>query len=315
MNDNMEVIADKIMKILHRHHRSDRDGENNRQVDAVNEHRRHYAKVLQFISANKIIQFVLPAFPAKSPNHEKTAGRLPDLGERLALRQLNTICKRIQKCYAPGAEILICSDGRVFSDLVMVSDEDVDAYAQGILEIIHEENLTHLSTFSLDDCYNGLSCQAMRDTITREFGEPIPKLKLKIKNDPTMKSLFNGIHRFICEDQLVHMPNVSKNRVRLYAKNITYHVIQRSNAWSQLLLCRFNHALRLSIHPQPYGSEKIGVMLLQSHDNWATPWHRVVLKYKNKYRLVRRREAEQLSAKPVFNKNGFSHYVASSLYE
>jgi L-tyrosine isonitrile synthase len=47
------------------------------------------ARIDRFIARGEPIHFVLPAFPAKSPNPEKTLGRLPDYGEVLALLGLN----------------------------------------------------------------------------------------------------------------------------------------------------------------------------------------------------------------------------------
>lgn len=39
---------------------------------------------------------------------------------------------QIREIYAPGAKVTICSDGRVFSDLVAVTDENVTLY--GVLQ-------------------------------------------------------------------------------------------------------------------------------------------------------------------------------------
>lgn len=72
------------------------------------------------IEHGKPIRMVLPAFPAKSPSRDKTLSHLPDHGEELALRNLNELCKRIGQIYEPGARIVICSDGRVFADVVRI---------------------------------------------------------------------------------------------------------------------------------------------------------------------------------------------------
>src|SRR5215831_16193880 len=88
----------------------------------------HLPRVLRFVSTHAPIHFLLPAFPAKSPSPKKVLGRLPDMAEELALRFLDNVCDEIKQIYPPGARITICSDGRVFSDLVGVTDQDVTDY-------------------------------------------------------------------------------------------------------------------------------------------------------------------------------------------
>lgn len=87
----------------------------------------------------------MPAFPAKSGNYEKTHSHLPDFGEVESLRRLNEVAARIGEVYAPGAEFVICSDGRVFSDLVGVKENDVTDYAKEIKLIALKFSLKHLT--------------------------------------------------------------------------------------------------------------------------------------------------------------------------
>jgi pyoverdine/dityrosine biosynthesis protein Dit1 len=77
---------------------------------------------------------------------------------------------------------------------------------------------------------------------------------------------------------------------------VAYSVILKNNAFSRLVAEKFPHAVRLSIHPQPRGSSKIGVRLLPSSDNWRTPWHSVALLDGEKFTLVKRKEADELGA-------------------
>ena len=107
------------------------------------------------VSKNEQLNIILPAFPAKSSNRDKTLGHLPDMGEVIALRYLNDLCRKIKDVYMPGARVIVCSDGRVFNDLVMVTDIHVDEYRNGIYEIMKEEQLENLSFYSLEDVYRG----------------------------------------------------------------------------------------------------------------------------------------------------------------
>lgn len=301
-------LAKKMMQAFHPYHRGLHTITRCGHASYIQCIEIHVNKLAQQILAQQPIIWVLPAFPAKSPNTNKTVGPLPDLGERLALRFLQEMCDRIQALYEPGAKMVICSDGRVFNDLVKVHDDNVDAYMEGINRIIEEDKLTHITTFGLDHYYEKTPYPMMREQLVHEHGEPISVIKNKIKVIDAEKMLFNGIHRFIFEDHLVLLHALSRNQVRKVTKETAYYVIQRSNAWGQLVKAHFPHAIRLSIHPQACGSEKMGIMLLKSKDVWATPWHRVVLFDGKEHSLIRKHEAEALGAKPIFNNNQFSHY-------
>lgn len=70
----------------------------------------------RFVSEGARVQACLPAFPFKSANKVyKVLGSLPDKAEELALERLNTLCKRVQDIYPPGASIVIISDGITYN--------------------------------------------------------------------------------------------------------------------------------------------------------------------------------------------------------
>jgi hypothetical protein len=79
--------------------------------------RDYFTERLQYyVSRNRKIQMCLPAFPCKSSNRQKVGGSLPDRGEYVALQTLYAFTEAVGELYAPGAEILIISDGHVFSN-------------------------------------------------------------------------------------------------------------------------------------------------------------------------------------------------------
>lgn len=68
------------------------------------------------VERGESIKMLLPGFPFKSPNDKtKVFGKLPDLGEELALKRLDSIASSIEAIYPPGAEIHITSDGLVYN--------------------------------------------------------------------------------------------------------------------------------------------------------------------------------------------------------
>jgi L-tyrosine isonitrile synthase len=252
--------------------------------------------------------FILPAFPAKSANRQKTSGHLPDMGELIALFNLNQVCQKISSFYGPSAKVVICSDGRVFNDLVLVSDEDLMAYKNKVAEIIHNFKLNYLTQFSLEDCMPGFTFQLMRERLVLDFGPDLDFLRFKVKEEPTIASLYNGLHRFIIEDRLELESNKSKSKIAKESKLIAYQVMQRSQAWDKLLERYFPNTLRLSIHPYPITHHKFGIKLVQSSDKWATPWHNVVLKTQERYQLKRRHEVLSLGAHEKRFQEEFVYY-------
>lgn len=270
----------------------------------------HASRIEAFVRRGEPVRLVLPAFPAKSSNPEKTLGVLPDLGELLALRRLNRLCADIAAAHAPGARLTICSDGRVFSDLVQVTDEAVSAYGAEIRRIIADEGLEHLDAYDLDDVFpQDMSHDERRRALVAAHGEPLLAVRERVLQDADCRQLFNGIHRFLFEDLLALRPELSRTQLRLLSKDLAYETMQRSNAWSRLVESRFPEALRLSIHPQPASSRKIGVRLLPSSSIWRTPWHSAVLFDGKEHTLVRRREAEERGASLVRADGRYEFFV------
>ena len=72
----------------------------------------------KFVRAGVRIDMCLPAFPFKSANKVyKAFGFLPDKAEEIALARLHDMCRRIEEIYAPGANVVIISDGLVYNGL------------------------------------------------------------------------------------------------------------------------------------------------------------------------------------------------------
>lgn len=248
-------------------------------------------KIQEKIEKNQELIFVLPAFPAKSPSQHKTRGKLPDYGEVLALKNLQGLCDQLSALYPPGAKVAICSDGRVFSDVVNVSDQSIDLYGEGIKTIIAEYDLRSLTVLSMDDLYPDRNPEELRKILNDFYAASPAEVKTQVLVDDNARQLFNGIHRFLLEDALEMNPHRSKNSLSQETKKNAYELLRRSNAWSELLREHFREALRLSIHPHPLHHEKFGIKLVPSSSKWATPWHNVVVKIKDRYELMHHREA------------------------
>lgn len=264
----------------------------------------HLPKIIKAIENQKPVSFVLPAFPGKSPNTEKVLGTLPDHAERLSLMFLANLSTKIKQFYKPGIKIIICSDGRVFSDVVGMNEKNVSEYQSELSRIIDEMELEDLSTFNLDNHFEDLSFNQMRDELMKLYGTSTEVLQHKVRKgtqesasleEKEANRMYCGITRFMYEDSLFQGQTKSKSALQNEARIKAYEVIRRSNAWSELLVERFPDAVRLSIHPQTCGSKKLGIRLV-GNESWMTPWHGVAVKSSKGFILMKRSEAEALNA-------------------
>src|SRR5205085_11734661 len=125
-------------------------------------------------------------------------------------------------------------------------------------------------------------------------------------------TLYRGITRFLVEDASTPEYQGSRAALQRACRERAYGVIQRSKAWGDLIAERFPHAVRLSIHPQPCGSAKLGIHLLETADSWLTPWHGTAVKVGNRFILMKRYEAEATGARLIYVDGKPSHYVAKN---
>ncbi|MFD9607085.1 L-tyrosine/L-tryptophan isonitrile synthase family protein [Streptomyces sp. NPDC059970] len=272
--------------------------------------RHHRDAIAEAMAHGRTIEFLLPAFPTKSPNPAKVLGPLPDLAEELALKFLESLCERITEVYPPGARILICSDGRVFNDLIGVSDDNVTRYAHEISRMIDRIGATHLAQFTLDEVYPGADHAQMRAMLTAGRGPRPDELRAEVLRGGGLVHMYRGITRFMLEDLSVPGYTGSRAALQRHCRELAYGVIARSRAWDELLAKLFPDTVRLSIHPQPCSTRKIGLLLADSHDVWLTPWHSTAVDTGDgRYTLMKRAEAESAGAQLVTSHGRPSHYV------
>ncbi|MBP2472553.1 pyoverdine/dityrosine biosynthesis protein Dit1 [Crossiella equi] len=261
--------------------------------------RSHLDAMRTTVAAGERIRFVLPAFPMKSPNPAKVLGPLPDTAEELALRFLASLCERITEVYPPGAEILICADGRVFSDLIGVPDADVTAYRHALQSLVERVGHGHLAQFTLDEVYTGAGHDEMRRVLAAGYGQDRESLRAEVRANPAALRLYRGITRFLVEDRLTPDYPGTKAALQRDCRDRAYEVISRSKAWGDLLGELFPTAVRLSIHPQACSADKIGILLADTPDTWLTPWHSVAVETGGRFTLMKRADAERAGARLV----------------
>ncbi|MFD5917155.1 L-tyrosine/L-tryptophan isonitrile synthase family protein [Kitasatospora sp. NPDC058201] len=266
-------------------------------------------QLADFITAGDPILFTLPGFPCKSPNLAKVLSHLPDEGERLSLTFLNGLCEQIGKLYEPGAQILICSDGHIFGDLIHVPDDHIDEYSDALTAMIEREGLAHLATFDLRAVLGDLPFDEKRARVHEKYAPTKEELREQILTDEETAKLYRGITRFLTEDTFGF--EGTKSALQRDCRARAYGVIQRSRAWGDLIAEQHPRSFRLSIHPQKAGVLKFGIRLLEHSDVWMTPWHSSVLhRQDGGWELMRSEEAAKVGR--LVERNGRpSHYETS----
>ncbi|AJX35151.1 L-tyrosine/L-tryptophan isonitrile synthase family protein [Burkholderia oklahomensis] len=309
-NEISLAILGEILKIHRRYPEYTTDSDIRHEIEQI--HAVQLPRIRAFVDTARPVEFILPAFPSKSPNPNKVLGRFPDMAEKLSLSFLNDLCERIRSFHAPGAKLTICSDGRVFGDLIRVDDRDITAYQGTLRRIIADLRADHLSTYNLENfeafANRTSSFDEMRRLLVDEFADPIDAIKRKLTGEEEGTLLYRAITRFMFEDGFTPDYRGSKAALQKDSKTRALGVIQRSWAWGALLATQFPDAIRLSIHPQPAASLKIGVHMMPTRDNWLTPWHGVAVDLGDQFVLMKRRDVELLGGRIVMRDGRPSHY-------
>lgn len=247
-----------------------------------------FNELYSLICKKQPLMFAIAAFPCKASSPFKVASRLPDFGEFLAINMLYIFAEQISKVYEPGASIMICSDGHVFTDILRLSDTDVSTYIDTLRYYVVQNSLdSHIAFYDLrSDYYEiGDDINSKRIKMDEELSTPRHVLsKEKDRNIDALRSL-RGMCRFLEEDvagfaatNRLAKSELSKTAQKKLALDLAYKVIDRSRSWSVLIKRRFPECIRLSIHPQPIKKDKFGFQLLgEGSSSWTTPWHGVPL--------------------------------------
>ncbi|WP_280469869.1 L-tyrosine/L-tryptophan isonitrile synthase family protein, partial [Nocardia brasiliensis] len=178
------AVAERILRIVFRRRRTAEPADPCATKPCPDCFAPHLETVGQFIAANKPIHFVIPAFPAKSRNRRKTIGRLPDLGEQIALESVQGFCEQVSAVYKPGAVVTVCSDGHVFSDVLGIPDEHIDDYGHELMRMIRSIGGGAIGLYGLRDAMPDLSWDERRARLLAEYSESIAENREWVRTDP-----------------------------------------------------------------------------------------------------------------------------------
>jgi pyoverdine/dityrosine biosynthesis protein Dit1 len=218
------------------------------------------------------VEMVLPGFPYKSINaKEKVLGKLPDLGEQVALARLESLRVAIADILSCPVKIIICSDGQVFNDLKGIANHDVQAYRAALKWMAAQ--YTNIEIKGLDDFIS--TTRYPRDVFIEKYGLSVEAMKSKLSVDTSLRLLVDNLTTFARND-LLRETGETKSAFLLRCKETALHVAARSQGWASLVESFYPQAIRLTIHPYKDVSCKFPISLLPSLDGrWRTPWHNV----------------------------------------
>jgi len=262
------------------------------------------SKLEYFIKNYQTIEFVLPAFPAKSPNrNKKVLGILPDAGEEVSLRHLHNFNEKVQRIYKQGSRITIILDAFIYSDLLGIPDEHVVQYKNALMNMygeIADGNNKSIDFIGPENLLGIPDSQGCRDRIMTTYGGSLDEVLARIKEDEGERIAYVGITYFLHDDLDINR-ELSRSQREKRAKKVAKQMMQRKSAFDKLIKEHYGHSIRLSIHPHPGNSEKIGINLIPGFKNSGTPWHNVlVIHNDDSYELIRREKAERLKYDLVY---------------
>ncbi|CAG7979198.1 unnamed protein product [Penicillium olsonii] len=246
-------------------------------------------RVETHVVANRAIPMVLPAFPMKSNNRmDKVLGAFPDLGEELGLARLVNLCRDIKAVYAPGAIVVIVTDGICYNDLTGIPDEEVWEYGNRLRKIAAERGYACIQfhrIMNMLGLYSGARisqaeyvklCDISRKEIHRRCGRPGFDVDKLLKSDEDYLRTYNGYDKFMKVDLKFSPvtkdcagPKQYKKRIKSIAKTM----IVRGVEYAELVRQIYPDSLRLSIHPSS-GQTKLSCPLIPQKDSFSmSPWH------------------------------------------
>jgi pyoverdine/dityrosine biosynthesis protein Dit1 len=259
------------------------------------------SKVNDYVSKNRTLILVLPSFPFKSQNRDNTLGNLPDMGEYIALEVLNSLCNNIRKIYKPGVDFVLASDGRLYSDLVGVSDSAVNSYREELLKMnnaICKDSC--LRWFSLDEGIKHEGGLDVREILERDYSDGIKVVMEEVKKDKDYLRLYIGFKNFALSEIKAQNLNCSNREMIRRAKGIAKKMMVRNFANAKLLKVSFPDMIRLSVKHHDTRRGLFAVNLMRTHTDIGTPWLNSILRLRNgKYKYIKVREARAQGYKEI----------------
>lgn len=297
--DEARTIIDKIASIFESIRRiTDNDQFHNGGVQKFKD------QVSRYIESNQALEFILPAFPAKSPNQrKKVLGTLPDGAEEVSLQYLHNFNENVKTVYPAGSKVIILVDSFIYTDLLGIPDDHVMQYRRA-LECMYQQvagkTKKTLAFVGFQEVLGLSGFQESREKIMLKYGKTLNETLSSINENEGERKAYQGITHFL-HDDLDVSGILTRSQREKQAKRIAKQMMQRKSALDELIKTSYGKAIRLSIHPHPGNLGKIGINLIHGIKNSGTPWHNVLVKYEDgTHEFMRREKAESLKYELIY---------------
>ncbi|KAF8320660.1 hypothetical protein DL93DRAFT_2224393 [Clavulina sp. PMI_390] len=297
------------------------------------------AQVEHFVEDNTQLEFVLPAFPFKSPSTKKVLGVLPDLAEEIFLRRLEDLCRSVGDFYSPGAQLVIVSDGIVYSELLGISDVTAYQYNAALRTMTSDLGLIHLKFARVKDLLQKSRISssghvaeqlseeeycALAAATRKEFLESSCALESTpdnmITSDEGTLRTYRGYLRFLqldLRDSSLHgdgrvIGSLSRRERERIIGSIAKEMIENGARFSSLVEKAFPTSIRLSIHPHTNAGPKFALKIFQNVELACTPWHNTAVMKKDGSFMIQHHATVDRATHMLVKRNGLPYYWRES---
>ena len=264
---------------------------NYKKVYTANHFSLLFTRVIDLVHRKKVLEFLLPGFPAKSSNDvSKVLGTNVDFGEYMALQTLMRTGRKIEEIYEYGVLISILSDYHTFDKYIGVEEQVYYQYHLGLKSMIAEMgggnifrvvSLASFPEFKETPPFN-LSCKLNNDYGSKDFVSNFDK---NVKEDKALLERYKQMKKFMATDLATRLPSRSPSSKinKRFLKRVAVGMMAQGIALDtflkqQTLLVNY---VRISIHAHHPRKGKFAVDLFKvytSEDHiLRTPWHHTVL--------------------------------------
>ena len=251
-------------------------------------------KIKKSYNKKEQLNFIMPAFPGKSPNENSCFSYVPDYTENIAIKTINHFINEVNHIYPYGCSFTIIHDGHFFYYLnITRSEQELNKYISDFRKkcnskIISKTIYDLMGSDNLGDCINMFKKKYLSE-------ETVGGLSSEILF--TRKEFSEKIYG-IAADSLT---NTQKKKI---ATKIAKESIHIKNGISNMINSIYADSIRLSVHFQKQDSGKMGFKLIPNAINKGTPWFYVAFVSDNNKIILGKRNWNFASKKECISKNG-----------
>ncbi|MFC6299217.1 L-tyrosine/L-tryptophan isonitrile synthase family protein [Pseudomonas sp. CCM 7893] len=237
-------------------------------------------QVIDSITCNQPLKFLLPAFPCKSISAEKCLSDTPDMAEWLALKKIVSTIRKIEEVYEHGVKFTIFSDYHTFSKYISVEAKSYYRYREGLKKIINAFNCDgalELKSLSDHEAFASYNDDEQMDILWELYGDETYESTLDkvIATDSSVRKKYISLKKFMGDDQKALIGSLGKSKRNKRISEIARGMMTQGVALDNFLHQTFPHHIRLSIHHHPDESAKHTLQLFDK-SLFKTPWHNCV---------------------------------------